>query len=59
MAKQKEFSEVEAELFETIYTYAINNRMSITIIDLFNLLFFIISIGTIYTLNRYSCTISI
>ena len=29
MAKQKEFSEIEAELFETIYAYAINNRMSI------------------------------
>ena len=29
MAKQKEFTEAEAELFETIYTYAINNRMSI------------------------------
>lgn len=29
MAKQKEFSEEEMELFETIYNYAINNHMSI------------------------------
>ena len=29
MAKQKEFSEVEAELFNVIYSYAINNHMSI------------------------------
>lgn len=29
MAKQKEFSEIEVELFEIIYSYAINNRMSI------------------------------
>jgi hypothetical protein len=34
MARQKEFSEVEAELFEMIYTYAINNHMSIGAVEL-------------------------
>ncbi len=29
MAKQKEFTEEELELFESIYTYAVNNHMSI------------------------------
>ena len=33
MARQKEFSEVEAELFEVIYTYAINNHMSIGAVE--------------------------
>ena len=33
MARQKEFSEVEAELFEMIYTYAINNHMSIGAVE--------------------------
>lgn len=33
MARQKEFTEIEAELFETIYTYAINNRMSIGAVE--------------------------
>lgn len=29
MAKKKEFTEIEAELFEMIYTYAVENHMSI------------------------------
>ena len=29
MAKQKEFTEIEAELFNAIYLYAINNHISI------------------------------
>ena len=29
MARKKEFTEVEAELFEQIYSYAIANHMSI------------------------------
>ena len=29
MAKQKEFTEEELELFESIYAYAVNNHMSI------------------------------
>lgn len=29
MAKKKEFTEVEAELFEMIYAYAVENHMSI------------------------------
>jgi hypothetical protein len=29
MAKRKEFTEVEAELFQAIYAYAIANHMSI------------------------------
>jgi hypothetical protein len=33
MARQKEFSEIEAELFEMIYTYAVNNHMNIGAVE--------------------------
>jgi len=33
MAKKKEFTEVEAELFETIYAYAVENHMSIGAVE--------------------------
>lgn len=33
MAKKKEFSEIEAELFQSIYAYAIANHMSIGAVE--------------------------
>ena len=33
MAKRKEFTEVEAELFQAIYAYAIANHMSIRSVE--------------------------
>ena len=33
MAKKKEFTEVEAELFQAIYAYAIANHMSIGAVE--------------------------
>lgn len=33
MAKKKEFTETEAELFEIIYAYAVDNHMSIGAVE--------------------------